>query len=389
VPPGMTIPFGKPMIGDEERGAVADVLAGTTLTHGPRVKQFEAAFGEFTGADHAIATASCMASLHLTYMAVGLEPGDEVIVPAQTHVAMAHAVEACGGKPVFCDAEPRTGNVDLDQLEQLITERTRAISVVHFLGLPVDMERVMAIAKRHDLIVVEDCAIALGARVDGTHVGLRGDVGCFSFYPVKHITTGEGGMVITRRQDLAERVSRQRAFGIDRHIVEERRHSGAYDIVDLGLNYRLGEIGAALGIEQLKRLPGFLETRARNWRLLAAGLAELDDLDVIQSDSDGARQGSHYCLSAILRGPLAGQREQVIEGLKADGVGSSVYYPKALPDTTLYRERYGYREGEFPVASEISNSSIALPVGPHVSEADVETIVGAFARAIDQVQAHA
>jgi dTDP-4-amino-4,6-dideoxygalactose transaminase len=206
---------------------------------------------------------------------------------------------------------------------------------------------------------------------------------------VKHITTGEGGMVITRRQDLADRISRQRAFGIDRHVVEERRHSGAYDVVDLGLNYRLGEIGAALGIEQLKRLPDFLESRARNWRLLAAGLAELDDVELIQSDSDGARQASHYCLSVMLGGQLAGRREQVIDGLKAEGIGSSVYYPKALPDTTHYRDRYGYGDGGFPVATAISGSSIALPVGPHVSEPDVETIVAAFERAIDQVQTHA
>lgn len=385
----MTIPFGKPMIGDEERAAVAEVLAGTTLTHGPRVKDFEAAFGEFTGAEHVVATASCMAALHLTYMAIGLQPGDEVIVPAQTHVAMAHAVEACGGRPVFCDAEPRTGNVDLDQLEGLVNERTRAISVVHYLGLPVDMDRVVEIARRHDLVVVEDSAIALGARIDGTHVGLKGDVGCFSFYPVKHITTGEGGTVITRRGDLAERISRLRAFGIDRHIVEERRHSGAYDVVDLGLNYRLGEIGAAVGIEQLKRLPGFLDARARNWRALAAGLADLDDVDVIESDDQGERKASHYCLSAVLRGPLASRREEVIDGLKAGGVGSSVYYPKALPDTSYYRERYGYRDGQFPVASSISGESIALPVGPHVSESDVETIVAAFEKAVDQVKAHA
>ena len=202
-----TIPFGKPLIGDGERDAVAEVLAGTTLTHGPRVKEFEAAFAQFTGAPWAIATSTCWAALHLSYMAIDLGPGDEVIVPAQTHVATAHAVEICGAKPVFCDAEPRTGNMDLDQLESLITDRTRALGLVHYLGRPVDMGRFMEIARRHDLYVVEDCAVALGATYDDVHVGLHGDIGCFSFYPVKHITTGEGGMVITRRDDLADRVS--------------------------------------------------------------------------------------------------------------------------------------------------------------------------------------
>src|SRR5919204_180441 len=155
------IPFGKPMLGDAERAAVADVLAGTTLTHGPKVKEFEQAFAEFTRAPHAIATASCMAALHLSYLAVDLGPGDEVLVAAQTHVATAHAVELCGARPVFVDADPRTGNIDLDDLERKITDRTRAIGLVHYLGLPVDMRRVPDIARAPGPYVVQDCALAL------------------------------------------------------------------------------------------------------------------------------------------------------------------------------------------------------------------------------------
>ena len=369
------IPFGKPIIGDQERAAVAEVLEGSTLTHGPRVKAFEAAFAEFTGAPHAIGTATCMASLHLAYMAIDLGPGDEVIVPAQTHVAMAHAVEVCGAKPVFCDCESETGNVDLDQLEGLIGPRTRAISVVHYLGLPVEMERVLALARARDLFVVEDCAIALGARIAGTHVGLHGDVGCFSFYPVKHITTGEGGMVITNRAEIAERVSKQRAFGIDRSVLADRRHTGAYDIDLPGLNYRLGETAAAIGVEQMKRLPEFLAARERNFRALFEGLAELDHLDVVGSDDQGDRESSHYCLVAQLRPPLDRRREELIEALKARGVGSSVYYPKPLPETRYYAEAYGHRPGSFPEAARISYGSIALPVGPHLSGEDIEQVI--------------
>src|SRR5215211_1991230 len=159
------IPFGKPIFGEEERDAVADVMAGSVLTHGPRVKEFETAFADFTGAPHAIATATCAAALHLAYMAIDLGPGDEVVVPAETHVAMAHAVSACGATPVFWDSETRTGNVDLDLLEGLITPRTRAISLVHYLGRPVSMRPVLELARARDLLVVEDCAIALGARI--------------------------------------------------------------------------------------------------------------------------------------------------------------------------------------------------------------------------------
>ena len=268
-----SIPFGRPLIGEDERAAVAEVLAGTTLTHGPKVKEFESTFAEFTGAPYAVATATCTAALHLTYLATGLRPRQRGDRAAQTHVATAHAVELSGARPVFLDCDPRTGNIDLDALEGLITDRTRAIGLVHYLGLPVDMERLLQIARRHDLYVVEDCAVALGARVGDTHVGLLGDVGCFSFYPVKHITTGEGGMVITNREDLADRISKQRAFGIDKSVLADRRHTGAYEIEYAGLNYRMGEMGAAMGVVQLSACPGSWSTGSgstacsrRGWR---------------------------------------------------------------------------------------------------------------------------
>lgn len=383
------IPFGKPLIGDAERNAVADVLAGTTLTHGPRVKEFEAAFAAFTDAPYAVATATCMASLHLAYLTLGIGPGDEVLVPAQTHVAMAHAVEICGAKPVFVDAEPRTGGVDLDLMEDLITDRTRAISVVHYLGLPIDMDRVLEIARPRDLFVVEDCAIALGARYRDTHVGLHGDIGCFSFYPVKHITTGEGGMVITTREDVADQVSKQRAFGIDKSVLADRRHTAAYDIEFPGLNYRMGELGAAIGVHQLERLPGFLEQRERNYEELATGLADVEGLRVLEAGHEGDRHASYYCLSAVLDPHLADRREEVIATLKERGVGTSVYYPKSLPDTQYYRQAYGYAERSCPVATQISTCSIALPVGPHLGEGDVNTMIGAVRAVAEEMSVHA
>ena len=369
------IPFGRPMVGDEERAAVADVLTGHILTHGPRVKDFEAAFAEFTGAPHAVAAATCMAALHLASLALEIGPGDEVIVPAQTHVATAHAVELTGARPVFLDAEERTGNIDLDQLEGLINDRTKAVSLVHFLGRPVDMPRLIEITRPRGLSVIEDCAVALGARVDGTHVGLLGDVGCFSFYPVKHITTGEGGMVITNDDDLADRIGKQRAFGIDKSILADRRHTGEYDIEHVGLNYRLGEIGAAMGVEQMKKLPAFLDQRERNYDVLHAGLADFELTHVLDSGHGGPLHASFYCMSLLLSRDLAPKRTEIVDALKADGVGSSVYYPKALPDTRYYRERYGFEHGSCPVATRISETSIALPVGPHVDEADAERIV--------------
>jgi dTDP-4-amino-4,6-dideoxygalactose transaminase len=251
------------------------------------------------------------------------------------------------------------------------------------------MERVLAIARPRDLFVVEDCAIALGATYREVHVGLHGDIGCFSFYPVKHITTGEGGMVITTRADVADRVSKQRAFGIDKSVLADRRHTAAYEIEHVGLNYRMGEFGAAIGVHQLERLPGFLEVRERNYVALAAGLGEIDGVTVLATGHDGDRRSSHYCLTAVLDEPLAARREEIIAELKQRGVGTSVYYPKSLPDTQYYRATYGYPERSCPVATQISTSSIALPVGPHVEEGDVETMVDAVRNVLEEMSIRA
>ena len=380
------IPFGRPMLGDAERAAAAAVLEGDILTHGPRVKDFEAAFAEFTGAPHAIATATCMAALHLASWAFEVGPGDEVLVPAQTHVAGAHAVEVTGARPVFVDADPRTGNMDLSLLEGLVNERTRGISVVHYLGRPLDMGPVLELARRHGLFVVEDCAVALGATIDATHVGLVGDIGCFSFYPVKHITTGEGGMVITRHDDVADSVGKQRAFGIDKSVLADRRHTGAYEIERLGLNYRLGEVGAAIGVEQLRRLPDFLDVRERNFAALRDGLTDVPGLRVLDTSHDGGLRSSHYCLSAVLDDELGEPRERIIDELKARGIGTSVYYPKSLPDTLYYRETYGFGDGSCPEATRISNRSIAFPVGPHLQEGDIDFMISGVRDVMSEVR---
>lgn len=376
-----TIPFGKPVIGDEEKNAVRQVLSGSTLTHGPLVKEFEAVFAGYTGAEYAIAVSSCAAALHLAYLSLGVSPGDEVIVPAETHVATAHAVELVGAKPVFVDAEKDTGNIDIDQIEAHITERTRAIAVVHYLGMPVNMHRIIDIARKHDIFVIEDCALAIGTYLDGVHAGLYGDAGCFSFYPVKHITTAEGGMVLTKTKELGEKISKQRAFGIDRNIVSERNIPGIYDVQGIGLNYRLNEIGATLGIEQMKRVDGFLQKRKENYEALKAGLMTIDEVELLQSSHDGY-QSSCYCQAIILKEPLSKKRFEIVNYLKNHGVGTSVYYPRPVPHMTYYKDKYGYSDSSFPVASRISGDSIALPVGPHVNSEDIDYMVATIKDAI-------
>lgn len=363
------IPFGMPIIGDEERQAVASVLSGPILVHGPLAHQFENDFRNFVGGGQATSVSSATAALHLSYFYLGLGPGDEVIVPAQTHVATAHAVELCGALPVFVDAELATGNIDIDKIESAITTRTRAISIVHFLGMPVDMDRVNEIAKRHNLFVVEDCALAMGTFYKGQHAGLLGDVGCFSFYPVKHMTTSEGGMLLSKDSELVAKITRQKAFGVDR-TVGERKIPGVYDVTMLGFNYRMSEIEAAIGIEQLKKMPGFLEKRKSNFELLAGQLAQIPEITLFKSSSADF-QSSYYCLSVLLNEKYTAGRFEIVSYLNQHGVGTSVYYPKPVPHMKYYGDKYGFNASSFPNAAKISNSSIALSVGPHLGEEEI------------------
>lgn len=379
-----SIPFARPMIGEAEREAVMEALQSPTLTHGPRVKLFEQAFARYTGAPHALATSSCTASLHLANMFLGIGPGDEVIVPAQTHTATAHAVELCGGRPVFVDSEPVTGNIDIDQIQGCITPRTRAICVVHFLGLPVDMDPVMQIARNHELFVIEDCALSLGARYRGIHTGLLGDVGCFSFYPAKHITTAEGGMLITNREDVARTAAMQRAFGIDRNIVADRASPGQYEVELLGTNYRLNEIGAAIGMAQLTRVDEFLAVRRNNFAALASMLADVDEVTTLQASHE-EYEGSAYCYCLLLKDPIDARRSEVVAHLASRGVGVSIYYPSPVPLMTYYSTKYGFKTDAYPVASHLSRSSIALPVGPHLNVDDMTYIAESVRDAITKV----
>ena len=340
--------------------------------HGPRAKQFDKDFAEKIGVKHAISVSSCTAGLHLYYFSRGIGVGDEVIVPAQTHVATAHAVSLCGAKPVFVDCEPLTGNIDLDQIEEKITPSTRAISIVHFLGMPVDMNRLLTIADKHGLEVLEDCALALGTRFQGKHAGTLGIAGAFSFYPVKHITSAEGGMITTNDDKLAARLIRQKAFGVDR-TVSERQVPGVYDVDMLGFNYRMSEVHAAIGIEQLKKADAFLKIREQNYHHLASALKGITDITLLESTQEDF-VSSYYCLSIVLSASLRASRLEIVKYLNDNGVGTSVYYPNPVPLLKFYNSDGAVSPANYPNASAISYGSIALPVGAHLNMEDMEYI---------------
>jgi len=379
-----TIPFARPLIEAEEISRIVKTLSSPVLVHGPMLEKFENDFSSFTKSPFSIAVSSCTAALHLAYVYLNLRPGDEVLVPAETHVATAHAVEFCGAKPVFIDSELKTGNLDLDQIEDKINKNTRALSLVHFLGMPVNMERVMQIAQKYDLFVVEDCALAIGSYFDNIHAGLHGDVGCFSFYPVKHFTTAEGGMLITRNKNMAQSIKRLRAFGLDRHV-GERKVDGMYDVPILGYNYRLNELQSSLGIEQLAKVPSFLEKRKKNYILLQQQLRDVTEIDLLHS-TEGRYQSSYYCLCVLLDGSLCSKRLELLHYLNEHGIGTSIYYPKPVPFMSYYRNKYSIPPTAFPMARTISERSICFPVGPHVDEESVHTIANTFKNAISYVR---
>lgn len=364
------IPFGRPWITDEDREAVMRVLDGHILTHGPECKELEAEFASFLGDGACCVTVSSgMAALHLACLHFGIGPGDEVIVPAQTHVATVHAVEAVGARPVFVDCEAATGNITADGVSAAITPKTKAVSLVHFVGIPCNMPAIMDVAERNGLKVIEDCALAIGARHGGRHVGLFGDAACFSFYPVKHFTTGEGGMFVTRHSEVAEAVKRLRAFGVDRSH-SERSLPGIYDVPGFGLNYRMSELQAALGRSQLRRIGTCLERRRASFAALKNALGDVPCLAVLDTEDTDAKN-SHYCMSVVLQGQAAARRDEIAMRLKASGIGTSVYYPHPVPRLHYYTYKYGYNAGIYPEAVRISDHSFALPVAFHVDDEDI------------------
>jgi perosamine synthetase len=375
------IPFGRPIIGEEERAAVMKVLDSPQLVHGPMAKGFESAFAASLGPTaFATSVSSCTAGLHLAYMHLGIGPGDEVIVPSQTHVATAHAVEVTGARPIFVDCDASSGNIDPQALETKITPRTRAVSVVHYLGLPVDMESIMKTARKHKLFVVEDCALAVGSSLDGVACGLLGDVGSFSFYPVKHMTTAEGGMVVSRHREVVESIENIKAFGYDRTMAE-RKVPGVYDVARLGINYRMNEIAAAIGLEQLKKVPAFARRRTENARALREALSGIEEIRLL-ADGDKSRVHSNYCVVAVFDEATGPRRAQIMNLLKERGIGTSVYYPIPLPLSKYYQTKYGAQAREYPNANRISSHSIALPVGPHLDQDDMRTVARELKRAI-------
>ena len=300
----MKIPFGKPLLDNTERNAVMRVLKSDILTHGKNSLLFEKKFQDFTKINNCTSVANCTAALHISYLLIGLKKGDEVILPSQTHVATAHSIEITGARPIFVDSDnDYTGNINIEKIEKKINNRTKAICVVHFLGKPVDMSQISKLTKKYNLYLIEDCALALGAKFKNKHVGTFGDFSAFSFYPAKHITTADGGMLGVKKKVFFDKAKKIKAFGVDKRF-QERKVPGDYDVKYLGVNYRLDELRSAMGIFQLKKINHILNQRKKNYIFLENKIKNLKGIKILNSKSEKNKISSYYCFSFCLLGSL-------------------------------------------------------------------------------------
>ena len=370
--------------GPEEEEAALDVIRRRWLTMGAVTQEFEAAFAELTGARYALAVSNATEALHLACLALGIGRGDEVIVPSLTFVATANAVLYANAEVRFADIiGPHDLNISPEDIERQITSRTKAIMVMHYGGYPCRMPEILEIARQHGLAVIEDAAHAPGASLDGQALGTWGDVGCFSFFSNKNLATGEGGMVVTNRAEIAEKIKLLRSHGMttltwDRH----RGHASSYDVVDLGYNYRIDEIRSALGLAQLSKLQKNNARRCalteRYWRGLAG--APYDGMELPFAGSRG--DSSHHILPVLL--PERADRQAFMDSMRASGVQTSIHYPP-IHQFSYYRGRYP--GVSVPVTERLAAREVTLPLYPTMSDEQVDTVLAAAATALASARA--
>ena len=375
------LPYGRQSVEDADIQAVVGVLCSDWLTTGPKVAEFEEAFAARVGAAHAVSFSSGTAALHAAAFAAGLKAGDEAITSPMTFAATANCVLYQGAHPVFADVCPDTLNIDPEQVERRITPRTRAILPVDYSGHPADLAPILELAERHGLLVIEDACHALGAEYRGGKAGSIADMTVFSFHPVKHITTGEGGMVTTNNGKFAESLRRFSNHGISS---DARQRQGAgqwhYEMVLLGFNYRLPDIACALGLEQLKRLEANLARRREIAERYAAAFQELAGV-IPPTVREDVKPAWHLFPVRVASEKLGADRAQIFRALRAENIGVNVHY---IPVHThpYYRDRFGYKGGEFPIAEDAYSRLISLPMFHGMTERDVDDVISAMRKII-------
>jgi perosamine synthetase len=378
------LPFARPSITEREKRAVLEVLDSGWLTTGPQAKLFEQRFAERVGVDHAVALNSATAALHLALEALGVGPGDEVIVPTWTFAASAEVVVYRGARPVLVDVDRRTLNATPETILAAVTPRTKAVVVVHVAGLPVDVDRLVGLLEPRGIAVVEDAAHAFPSRLqgDGRYAGTIGRAGAFSFYATKTITTGEGGMLVTNDEAIATRARVMSLHGISRDAWNRYAASGSwyYEIHDAGYKYNMTDIAAALGLVQLERADELLAARRHLAAAYEARLGQppLGELLELPDDPSGGSHAWHLYIVRLALDRLTIDRGAVIDALKELGIGTSVHFiPLHLHP--YYQARWGYSTADFPVAAAEYERAISLPIWPGMTDADVDRVADGLA----------
>jgi dTDP-4-amino-4,6-dideoxygalactose transaminase len=372
------LPLAKPIIEDEEIKIVNEVLKSGWLTTGPKVQEFEQNMQEYLGCKKAVGLTSCTGGLHIALSALGIGPGDEVIVPTYTFVTCGHVVAWLGATPILVDVDKETFNIDPDKIEEAITDKTKAIMPVHFAGHSCDMDRIMEVARKNNLYVIEDAAHAIGTDYKDKKIGNFGDATVFSFYVTKTMTTAEGGMIVTNHEKLGDKFKRYSYFGVDKDAYNRYTDKGTwyYEVIELGYKYNMDNIHGALGVEQLKKLEFFITKRRKLAKLYDEMLKDVPEVTT-PSEKPYTRHSYHLYPVIIDVDNIGMNRAKFIDRLREYKIGLSVHFiPLHLHP--YYQKNYGYKRGDLPVAEHLFDREVSLPLYPGMTEEDVKYVVEAI-----------
>ena len=380
------IVFGAPDIGPEEIDEVVATLESGWIGTGPKVAQFEEEFAAYKSVaqNRVAAMNSCTAALHASMVAAELQADDEVITTATTFCATANAIIHAGATPVIADINPESFNIDIDDLERRITPKTRAILPVHFAGRPCDMDRIVALCKKHNLILVEDCAHAIETQWRGQQAGTFGEFGCFSFYVTKNVITGEGGMVIGRSSEQVDKIKILGLHGMSKDAWKRFSDDGFrhYEVVTAGFKYNMMDVQAALGIHQLRKVEKNWLRRKAIWRQYQQAFADLPLKRPLEPDED-TRHAYHLYTLQVSEPDCGISRDVLMQRFTTAGIGTGVHY-RSLAQQLHYQERFGWRPEDYPVSTAFGDQTISLPLGPKLSSADVDCIINTLHRILDK-----
>lgn len=371
--------FAPPLIEKEEIKEVVDTLKSGWITTGPKTKRFERMFSEYVSSKYAVALSSCTAGLHLALLAIGVSEGDEIITTPYTFAATSNVIIHSSAIPVFVDIDEETLNINPDKIEEKITERTKAIMPVHIGGRPCYMDKIMEIARRHNLYVIEDAAHAVGTIYKETKIGSIGDLTSFSFHAVKNMTTAEGGMITTDNEEWARFIRVNSLHGMNKDAWQ-RKGSWFYEIVSAGYKYNMTDIQASIGIHQLEKIERFIELRKKYASIYTEKLGDIEEIETL-SPYEYGRNTYHLYVIKIKPDRMRITRDKFIRALREENISTNVHYiPIHLHP--YYRERFGYKKGDYPSAERVYERAISLPIYPAMKEKDVLDVINAIEKIV-------